>query len=87
MTQADLDDIHAYMRELLTAKEADVDAIYSCTHGFDDNCECRKPKVGMLLAAAHDFDIDLSESIMVGDKESDMVAGRAAGCKVNIVWK
>ncbi|MDO8582382.1 MAG: HAD family hydrolase [bacterium] len=87
MSAGDLDDIHAYMRELLKAQDADVDAIYSCTHGFEDGCVCRKPKAGMLLAAAGDLDIDLSESVMIGDKESDMAAGRAAGCKTNILWK
>lgn len=87
MTQADLDDIHIYMRELLIAEDAPVDAVYSCTHGFDDNCVCRKPKAGMLLDAARDLDIDLSESVMVGDKESDMAAGKAAGCKATILWK
>lgn len=86
MTHADLEDIHVYMRELLAAEDAPVDAVYACTHGFDE-CACRKPKPGMLLQAAQDLDIDLSESVMVGDKESDMAAGRAAGCKTTILWK
>jgi D-glycero-D-manno-heptose 1,7-bisphosphate phosphatase len=86
MTQADLDSVHAYMRELLTAEDADVDAVYACTHGFGE-CECRKPKAGMFFSAARDLDIDLGESIMVGDRETDMEAGRAAGCKLNILWK
>lgn len=81
MTQADLDDVHAYMRELLAAEDADVDAIYACIHGLE-GCKCRKPKPGMLLQAAHDLDIDISESVMIGDRETDMEAGRAAGCKL-----
>ena len=44
-------------------------------------CDCRKPKPGMLLKAAEDFNIDLSESYMVGDGENDIKAGNAAGCK------
>ncbi len=87
MTQADLDDIHAYMRELLAAEDAPIDAVYYCPHGLDDGCACRKPKAGMLLRAAEDLDIDLSESVMVGDKESDRAAGTAAGCKATILWK
>mgnify|MGYP001560846651 CR=1 FL=1 len=87
MTQADLDDVHAYMRKLLAAEEADVDAIYSCVHGLDDGCDCRKPKAGMLLQAAHDLDIDLSESVMVGNHETDIAAGKAAGCKICLLIK
>lgn len=87
MTQDDLNSIHAHMRALLIAEDAPVDAIYSCTHGFDDACDCRKPKAGMLLAAAHDLAIDLSESVMVGDNESDMEAGKAAGCKLCLLIK
>lgn len=87
MSPADLDDIHAYMRELLAAEDADVDAVYSCTHGLDDTCACRKPKAGMLLRAAEDLDIDLSQSVMVGDMPRDIEAGKAAGCKLCILWK
>lgn len=87
MTQADLDDIHEYMHELLKAEDADVDAVYACVHGLDDQCECRKPKPGMLIQAAEDLGIDLSESIMVGDHATDMEAGRAAGCKLCLLIK
>ena len=45
------------------------------------DCECRKPKPGMLLTAAHDYNIDLEKSWMIGDMESDILAGKAAGCK------
>ena len=48
-------------------------------------CECRKPKPGMLLKAAEDFNIDLSQSYMVGDSENDIKAGMAAGCKSILV--
>ena len=44
-------------------------------------CDCRKPKPGMLLKAAEDFNIDLSQSYMIGDGENDIKAGKAAGCK------
>ena len=85
MSQVDLDDVHAYMRELLMAQDAAVDAIYSCTHGLTDNCDCRKPKPGMFFAAARDLDIDLGESIMIGDRPTDIEAGKAAGCKAMLL--
>ena len=48
-------------------------------------CECRKPKPGMILQAAKDFNIDLSKSYMVGDGENDILAGKAAGCKTVLI--
>ncbi len=52
-----------------------------CTHRQDEACDCRKPKPGMLLAAARDLGIDLDRSFMVGDRKSDIEAGKAAGCR------
>ena len=49
------------------------------------NCECRKPKPGMLLQAAGEFDIDLSQSYMIGDRMSDIIAGAKAGCKTILI--
>ena len=49
------------------------------------DCECRKPKPGMLLKAAEDFNIDLTQSWMIGDSESDVMAGEAAGCKTAFI--
>lgn len=58
-----------------------LDAIITCFHDGVDHCDCRKPKPGMLLTAARDFDIDLSFSFMVGDRWRDIEAGSRAGCK------
>jgi D-glycero-D-manno-heptose 1,7-bisphosphate phosphatase len=58
-----------------------VDAVYACYHTRADGCACRKPKPGMLLAASTELGIDLSRSVMVGDRASDVVAGHAAGCR------
>ena len=69
-----------------------VDAIYYCPHHTDKgfsgerieykcNCECRKPKPGLLLQAARDYNIDLSQSYMIGDSELDVTAGEVAGCR------
>lgn len=86
-----LQEIHNKMETLLGAEGAYLDAIYYCPHhphkGFDGEipelkieCNCRKPKPGMLLRAAEDFNIDLSASWMIGDGENDVKAGKSAGC-------
>lgn len=62
-------------------REVGVDAILVCPHDDIDNCECRKPKPGMLLQAMERFDIDRERSFMVGDRWRDVVAGQAAGCR------
>jgi D-glycero-D-manno-heptose 1,7-bisphosphate phosphatase len=58
-----------------------LDAIFTCYHDNADNCDCRKPKPGLLLTAARDFGIDLTCSYMVGDRRCDVEAGQRAGCK------
>jgi D-glycero-D-manno-heptose 1,7-bisphosphate phosphatase len=58
-----------------------IDEFYSCFHDSDDNCDCRKPKPGSLLAAAKKHSIDLGASYMVGDRWRDIEAGKQAGCK------
>lgn len=88
--------IHNKMETLLGYEGAYLDAIYYCPHhphkGFDGErtelkleCDCRKPKPGMLLRAEKDFNVDLSQSWMVGDRESDIKAGLAAGCKTALI--
>ena len=92
VTLEELQEIHNKMETLLGKEGAYVDAIYYCPHhpdkGFEGErpeykieCNCRKPKPGMLLQAAKDFNIDLSASYMVGDGKNDIEAGQAAGCK------
>jgi D-glycero-D-manno-heptose 1,7-bisphosphate phosphatase len=57
-----------------------VNEVMSCFHTDKDNCECRKPRPGMILAAAKKWNIDLTQSFMVGDRLSDVDAGQRAGC-------
>ena len=57
-----------------------IDDIRVCYHTDSDNCTCRKPKSGMLLEAAHELEVDLSRSFMVGDRWRDIDAGKAVGC-------
>lgn len=75
-TQAMVDAMHVRMQQDLA-----VDALYMCPHGRDDGCDCRKPKPGMLLAAAREHGLDLQKSWAVGDRASDVAAGVAAGCR------
>ena len=92
VTYDQLDMIHNKMETLLGNRGAYLNAIYFCPHhphkGYEGeipelkiDCACRKPKPGMLLKAAEDYNIDLTESWMVGDGENDVLAGTAAGCR------
>jgi D-glycero-D-manno-heptose 1,7-bisphosphate phosphatase len=71
-----VNEMHDRLREAMP-----VDAIKACFHTQSANCDCRKPKPGMLLEAARESDIDLKSSFMVGDRASDVEAGEAAGCR------
>jgi len=62
-------------------KVAKVDAIYTCTHSQNMNCNCRKPKPGMILKAAKKYKINLKKSFMIGDRLSDIIAGQKANCR------
>lgn len=93
---SELEEIHAKMETLLGHEGAYLDAIYYCPHhphkGYAGeipelkiDCDCRKPKPGMLIKAANDFNIDLSQSWMIGDSESDILAGKSAGCMTGLI--
>lgn len=95
VTWEELNEIHKKMATLLGKEGAYVDGIYICPHhpdkGFEGerpeykiDCDCRKPKPGLLLQAAKDFNIDLSESYMIGDSHRDVEAGENAGVKKSI---
>ena len=84
-TAADMESVHARIQTLLLKHGADavIDAFYFCPHhpDFTGICDCRKPAAGMLLKAGKDFDIDMANSFMIGDRMSDLKAGVAAGCR------
>jgi D-glycero-D-manno-heptose 1,7-bisphosphate phosphatase len=73
-------DIHARLADTLA-----LDAILTCFHDDCDDCDCRKPKPGLLLQAAHELSLDLASSFMVGDRWRDVEAGPRAGCRTNYV--
>lgn len=89
------DDFHMlteWMDWNFTDKDAELDGIYYCPHHpeqgigeYKIECDCRKPKPGMFLSAAQFLKIDLSQSVMVGDKLSDLLAAKAAGIDCNIL--
>lgn len=85
MTEEDLADIHKKLKEELSKHGIKIEAIYHCPHGWDENCDCRKPKPGMFFQAAREHDIDLSKTIFIGDDERDKIAGDAAGLKTILV--
>ena len=98
VTWEELHEIHKKMETLLGKDGAYIDGIYICPHhpdkGFEGelpeykfDCDCRKPKPGLLLQAAKDYNIDLCESYMIGDSERDVEAGKAAGCKESLLIK
>lgn len=77
--------LHKYMNGLFKNNHCFVDKIYYCPHTPDDGCKCRKPKPGMILEAAKEFNIDLKSSWIIGDKESDILAGKNAGIDKTIL--
>lgn len=96
VTWDELHEIHKKMETLLGKDGAYIDGLYICPHhpdkGFEGerleykfDCDCRKPKPGLLMQAAKDFNIDVNESYMIGDSIRDVEAGKAAGCKDSVL--
>jgi hypothetical protein len=78
-------DIHRRMTAAVVAAGGRIDAVFVCPHHPDAGCNCRKPRPGLLLQAAGQFNLDLSQSYLVGDAASDIQAGLAAGCRSILV--
>ena len=84
--------VHNRLEELLQGHGAKFDGAYFCPHypesqleEYRRDCDCRKPKPGMILQAARELNLDLSRSWMIGDRVSDLEAGAAAGCRTVLV--
>jgi D-glycero-D-manno-heptose 1,7-bisphosphate phosphatase len=91
-TEADVRAAHSRLAARLADKGATIDAFYFCPHHpnatvseYRVACACRKPRPGMLESAAKEWEIDLASSVMIGDRPSDMAAGKRAGCRAILV--
>ncbi len=82
---ADVDAVHARIRELLADEGEAVDAFYYCPHAPEEKCSCRKPLPEMIFRAAERFGIDIGSSLMLGDRMSDLECGVNAGCAQNVL--
>ena len=83
-----LEEIEKRVHSLLNKKGAKINKIYRCFHHpksniseLKVNCDCRKPKSGMLIQAARELNLDLKTSVVLGDNATDMQAGKKVGCK------
>lgn len=93
-THADVDNLHKFMQDELNEIGAHIDAFYYCPHHpkgiiapYNEICECRKPKPGMILQACKDFNIDPAQSIMFGDTQRDLDAANNAGLREAILFR
>jgi D-glycero-D-manno-heptose 1,7-bisphosphate phosphatase len=80
-----VEQIHAHLDQHFHKAGVRLQRYYVCPHHPEDNCDCRKPKPKLLLQAAREFKLDLPRSYMIGDRPSDLQAGRNAGTKTILV--
>lgn len=85
ISQDEFDAIQGKVMELIAPSGIHITKAYVCPHGEDDDCDCRKPKPKLLLNAAREYDLDLANSWMIGDRPSDVMAGVNAGAKAIMV--
>ena len=81
MTPRALDAIHKHLAKELKKDGVYIKDTYVCPHGYDDGCECRKPKPGMLRLAAQEHEIDLSQAVYIGDEEKDHLVATSVGMR------
>ena len=81
MSEDDFYKVQKKMGDDLKVIGAHIDAVYFCPHGWDDNCECRKPKPGLIYKAQKDYSINLSNCVMIGDDERDIITANNADMK------
>jgi D-glycero-D-manno-heptose 1,7-bisphosphate phosphatase len=78
MSTAEVDAVNERMRRDAAAAGGRIDAFYYCPHDWDEGCDCRKPRPGLLFAAQRDHQLDLTRTTFVGDDERDVEAALAA---------
>lgn len=79
-------EIHSNIKTVVASNGGLISAVYYCPHDYSDQCDCRKPKTGMLLRAAVDHKLVLSNCWMIGDSLTDIAAGKSAGCKTALIF-
>jgi D-glycero-D-manno-heptose 1,7-bisphosphate phosphatase len=77
--------VHQRMVQLLLAQGGRIDAVFFCPHTPEDDCDCRKPKPGMVREIGRRYGVDLAQVVMVGDTLRDLLAAQAAGCEPHLV--
>jgi len=87
LDRAALRAIEARVQRGLAAHGCRIEAFRYCPHDLDMGCSCRKPAPGLLLDLAKDLRLDLGRSWMIGDSESDVLAGTAAGCRTILLGR
>jgi D-glycero-D-manno-heptose 1,7-bisphosphate phosphatase len=85
ITEVQFDEINDKILKQIEQSGIKIEKTFVCPHGEGSNCGCRKPKPGLLINAAREYDIDLSQSWMVGDRPSDVMTGVNAGTKTILV--
>jgi D-glycero-D-manno-heptose 1,7-bisphosphate phosphatase len=84
---ARLEEIHERLKQMMNSIGAPVEGIYYCPHRPEEGCDCRKPNLGLLRRASEELDFDMSESIVIGDKDSDVEFGQRAGALTIMIGK
>lgn len=82
---ARLEEIHVRLRAMLDSIGAPLEAIYACPHSPEAGCECRKPRLGLMQRAAQELGFEMSRSIVIGDKDSDVEFGHRAGATTILI--
>lgn len=80
-----MEDMHRRMLSAIKEAGGIIEKVYACTHSKNANCDCRKPRPGMLLRASRELDLDMSDAVFIGDSITDMQAGSAAGVHTMLV--
>jgi len=80
-----MEDIHRRMLSAVEEAGGTIEKVYACTHSKTADCDCRKPRPGMLLRASRELDLDMSDAVFIGDSITDMQAGSAAGVHTMLV--
>jgi histidinol-phosphate phosphatase family protein len=87
VTEGGLREIERYIQQGLARHGCRIDAFRYCRHDLEAACACRKPKPGLVIDLTRDLDLDIAQSWLIGDSETDVAAGRAAGCRTGLITR